>query len=102
MPKDLLVTACSDVRAGIKAQANIQELGIWLQKAVAVAMQRRSREGVEEAQIGGAYGEYFLEEDTGQGPRMLSNISIGLEEPSARFELWTQYKAIVDQLYPAT
>jgi len=102
LPEDILITAASDaVRIGIKANTNVQELGRWLQKSVAVAMKAQTRDGIEEAlDLVDAYGEYFLSEDTGKGPLLLGNILAALEEPSARYELWEQYKTLVGQLYP--
>jgi hypothetical protein len=102
LPEEILITTASDaVRVGIKAGINIQELGRWLQKAVSVAMKTQTRDGIEEAlDLVDAYGEYFLSEDTGKGPLLLGNILAALEEPSARYELWEQYKTLVGQLYP--
>ncbi len=104
LPKDLLVTACSDaVRSGFKAKTNIQELGLWLQKAVSAAMSMHTQEGIEEAlDLVDAYGELFLKEDSGKGPLLIGHILAILEEPAARNELWETFKRIVNQLYPAT
>ena len=103
LPRDVLITLCSDaVRAGIKSGANMQELGQWLQKAVATAMSSHTKDGVEEAlDLIDAYGDYFLNEDSGKGALLLGNILAALEESAARYELWEQYKNLVDQLYPA-
>jgi hypothetical protein len=102
LPKGLLITAASDaVRIGIKAGANIQELGRWMQKAVQTAMSSHNRDGIEEAlDLIDAYGEYFLSEESGKGPLLLGHMLAALEEPSARYELWEQYKNLVGQLYP--
>lgn len=102
LPLDLFITAASEaVRCGLKAKANMQELGQWLQKAVAASMSKKSREGIEEAlDLIDAYGEAFLDEDSGKGPLIVGNVLAALEEPSARYELWEQYKNLVDQLYP--
>jgi hypothetical protein len=103
LPKALLITAASDaVRVGIKSGANIQELGRWLQKAVQAAMGSQNRDGIEEAlDLIDAYGQHFLMEGSGKGPLLLGNMLASLEEPSARYELWEQYKNLVGQLYPA-
>ncbi len=103
LPNEVVITLCSDtVRAGIKSKANIQELGQWLQKAVAIALGFHSKQGIEEAlDLIDAYGEYFFIEDSGKGPLLLGNILAVLEEPAARFELWEEYKSLVGQLYPA-
>ncbi len=103
LPNEVLITLCSDtVRAGIKSKANIQELGQWLQKGVAISLGFHTKEGIEEAlDLIDAYGEYFFIEDSGKGPLLLGNILAVLEEPAARYELWEEYKSLVGQLYPA-
>lgn len=103
LPKELLINACSDaVRLGMKAHINIQELGRWLQKGVAVSMSVHTKENIEDAlDLIDAYGDYFLKEETGKGAMLLGNILAALEEPAALHELWEQYKALVAQLYPA-
>ena len=83
--------------------ADIQELGRWLEMGVAVALHRHSKNGIEEAlDLIDAYGEHFLSEDTGKGALILGNLLAALEEPAARFELWEDYKALINQLYPIT
>ena len=102
LPKNEIVALCNDIlRIGLKAQTNFQELGRWLEKAVATAMSRQDRAGIEEAlDILDAYSEYFVSEDSSKAPLLLGNILAALEEPSARFELWEEYKTLVEQLYP--
>ena len=102
LPDDYLTTLCSDiVRIGIKANENIQELGRWLEMGIAVALHRHTKDGIEEAlDLIDAYGENFLSEDTGKGALILGNLLAALEEPAARFELWEEYKALINQLYP--
>jgi hypothetical protein len=96
-----LVTAYSEaLRSGIKAGANMQELSLCLQKAIAIAMSQKSQEGIEDAiDLIDAYGEFFLNENSGKGPLLLGNILAALEEPAAKFELWDKFKALVDQFY---
>lgn len=102
LPTDLLITICSDiVRYGIKAETSIQEIGRWLEKAVFCAMSRQNKAGMEEAlDLIDAYGEHFLSEPSGKGGLLLGNMLGILEEPAARYELWTQYKELIDNLYP--
>lgn len=104
LPDDYLTTLCSDiVRIGVKAQENIQELGRWLEMGIAVAMHRHSKDGIEEAlDLIDAYGEHFLTEETGKGALILGNLLAALEEPAARYELWEEYKVLINQLYPMT
>ncbi len=102
LPKEYATTLCSDlIRMGIRAQVNIQEITRWLQKGVSIAMSYQSREGVAEAiDFMDAYGEFFLNEDSGKGPLLLGSILAAIEEPAARYELWDEYKDLLNQLYP--
>ncbi|MEI8025753.1 MAG: hypothetical protein WCI18_05315 [Pseudomonadota bacterium] len=102
LPDGHLTALCNDtVRIGIKAKANPQELGIWLEMGVAVAIHRHSHDGIQEAlDFIDAYGEHFLNEESGKGALILGNLLAVLEEPAARFELWDTYKALINQLYP--
>ena len=64
-------------------------------------MSRKSRDGIEESlDLVDAYGEFFLTEESGKGAMLLGSILVALEEPSARFELWEDYKNLIGQLYP--
>lgn len=102
LPKEYMTTLCSDlIRMGLKAHASVQEISRWLQKGVSVAMSYQSREGIAEAlDFMDAYGEHFLNEDSGKGPLLLGSILAAIEEPAARYELWDEYKTLVNQLYP--
>ena len=104
LTKELMISLSSEaVRTGIKAQANMQELGHWLHKGVSIAMDQHSRQGIEDAlDLVDAYGEFFLSEDSGKGTMLLGNVLAALEEPAARYELWEEYKTLVGQLYPET
>lgn len=102
LSRSVFVSLCSEaVRAGLKSKANMQELGQWLQKGVAAAMCSHSKEGVEEAlDLIDAYGSSFLADETGKGQLLLGSTLAMLEESAARYELWEQYKQLVNQLYP--
>ena len=102
LPPELVVTICSDVvRMGIKASITVQEVGRWLEKAVYCCMCQKNRVGIEEAlDLIDAYGEHFLHEESGKGALLIGNMLGALEEPAARFELWTEFKDLIDQLYP--
>lgn len=102
LPPDYKTTICNDiVRLGIRCNASIQDISHWLEKGVSVAMSYKSRDGVAEAlDFIDAYGEFFLRENSGKGPLLMGNILAAIEEPSARYELWEEYKALLNQLYP--
>ena len=98
---DGLVAVYSEaIRTGIKSNTNMQELSLCLQKAIAIAMSQKTKEGIEDAiDLIDAYGEFFLNESTGKGPLLLGNILAALEEPAAKFELWDKFKSLVNQFY---
>lgn len=102
LPREYATTLCSElIRMGIKADINIQEISRWLQKGVSIAMSYQNREGIAEAlDFIDAYGEFFINDDSGKGPLIIGSILAAIEEPAARFELWEEYKAMVNQLYP--
>lgn len=102
LPDEYLTTLCSDIiRIGIKADENIQELGRWLEIAVAVSLHQNSRFGVEEAlDFIDVYSEFFIEEPTGKGALLLGNLLSAVEERAARFGLWEEYQSLINQLYP--
>lgn len=102
LPKEYATTLYSDlIRMGMKAKINIQEISRWLQKGVSTAMSHQNRDGVAEAlDFMDAYAEYFLTEDSIKGPLLLGSILAAIEEPAARYELWEEYKSLVNNLYP--
>ncbi|MCY4380953.1 MAG: hypothetical protein OXC40_05245 [Proteobacteria bacterium] len=103
LPDEYLTTLCSDiVRIGIKAGENFQELGRWLEMAVAVSLHRSTKEGVEEAlDLIDAYSEDFFNEPSGKGALLLGNLLSAIEERAARFGLWEDYQSLINQLYPS-
>lgn len=100
LPDDYLTSLCSDiVRIGLKAGENIQELGRWLEMAVAVALHRNTQGGVEEAlDFIDAYSEAFLQEASGKGALLLGNLLAAVEERAARFGLWEEYQSMMRQI----
>lgn len=102
LPDEYLTSLCSDIiRIGIKAGENFQELGRWLEMAVAVSLHRNQRSGVEEAlDFIDAYSEEFLNEPSGKGALLLGNLISAIEERAARFGLWEEYQSLIHQLYP--
>lgn len=101
LPKEYATTLYSElIRMGIRAEINIQELSRWLQKGVAIAMSYQSQDGVAEAlDFMDAYGEYFLSEKSGKGTLLFGSILSAIEEPAARYELWEEYKELVNKLF---
>ena len=66
-----------------------------------LSLNQHTREGIEEAlDLVDAYSEYFLAEESGKGALLIGNILAALEEPAAKFELWEEYKTLVEALYP--
>lgn len=102
LPDEYLTTLCSDIiRIGIKARENLQELGRWLEMAVAVSLHQNTRFGVEEAlDFIDAYSEDFLNEAAGKGALLLGNLLSAIEERAARFGLWEEYQSLINELFP--
>lgn len=102
LPDDYLTALCSDIlRIGIKSGENFQELGRWLEMAVAVSLHQNTRDGVEEAlDFVDAYSEDFLSEDSGKGALLLGNLLSAIEERAARFGLWEEYQSLIQRLFP--
>lgn len=103
LPYDVCLCVYNDlIRIGIKAKAHLQEVVRWLEKGVSLAMRQQSRSGIEDAlDFIDAYGEFFLNEDSGKGSLLLGGILASIEEPAARYELWEEYKNLINQLYPS-
>ena len=101
MIKETRIELCSEiVRVGLKAFANIQEIGYWLQKAVHYAIEEQDTEGFDEAlDILDAYAESFLNEKTGQGAKLIRNILGSLERLSCKLEKWDDYKKTAKSLF---
>ena len=102
LPGKYVTSLCSEiVRCGLKAKENFQELSHWLEKAIIVALNNQSKDGIEEAlDFVDAYADAFMAEDSAKAPLLLGNILAVLEEPAARFELWEEYKTLVGHIYP--
>lgn len=102
---EIAIHVCSEiVRCGIKSGENIQEIGRWLKKGTEIGLSMFNKHGMEEAlDLVDAYGEVFFSDDFShpQGHPILASILTKLEEPATRFELWGEYKRLVEQLYSA-
>ena len=104
LPRDILINVCTGaIRAGFKASISTPELGQWLQKSIAIAMSYRTKEGLEEAfDILDAYCDDFKQDPSGKGKQILGNIFSVLEASAAHFELWEEYKSLLENVYPAS
>ena len=99
--KSTRIELCSEiVRSGIKASANIQEIGYWLQKAVYYAVEEQDINGFDEAlDLLDAYAEPFLKEKSGQGAKLIQTILGSLENLSCKLERWEDYKKAAQDLF---
>lgn len=98
LTRDIFINLCSDIiRAGIKSDlSNIQELGIWLDRAVSLSISTNTREAIEDAiDLIETYGDFFMKEKSGKGRLILINTLSQIEEPACSKELWKDYKSCV-------
>ena len=97
LPRDLVLSICDEsLRLGIKGKANVQELGIWLRKAIRLAMSVKSRDNINDAlDFMDAYSEFF--ESTPQGLKILESIQTPLNLQVEEFNLAEK----LNQVYPS-
>ena len=100
LPADLLVSLYGDLlRLGGRADANLQELGLWLRKGIQAALANPSKESMLDAlDFIDAYSEHFIQHSTGQGDRVLASVVGPLAEPASRFELHNEWQTLAAQL----
>lgn len=76
VPDDLLLNLCGEcLRLGFKAEANMQELSLWLRKGVAACLTTDTAAGMEEAiDFIDAYSELFAMDADGSGRRLMASV----------------------------
>ncbi len=97
LPRDLIISICDEcLRLGIKGNANMQELGIWLKKAIKSTMAIKTRENIDEAlDIMDAYADHF--ESSTQGQKILESVQVPLNLQVEEFNLAEK----LNQVYPS-
>ncbi|MBP9706036.1 MAG: hypothetical protein KBD78_00225 [Oligoflexales bacterium] len=100
LPKDILLSLYGEaLRLGIKSNENLQELGRWLSKAVAICCNPPNKDGLEEAlDFIDAYGEYFYNDTNSNGRKFISNLLKTLREPVGEFGLSGNYMQVIKGL----
>lgn len=101
LPGELLLSLCGEcLRLGFKAEANLQELSMWLRKGVAASLSSETAHGVEEAlDFIDAYGELFQEESqAAPGRRLLGSVMEGLKREAVSHNLAPQYEVLAKDL----
>lgn len=98
--QDLLLSLCGEcLRLGIKAEANMQELSLWLRKGVAASLTAASPEAIEAAvDFIDAYGDYFLDDPVGGGRRLLGNVLETVKSHAEAMSLSPQFDSLVKDL----
>ena len=93
LPEELLLSAYSEcLRLGTKAEANLQELGYWLRKAVCQGVANPNRDTLEDAlDFVDAFGEYFVQANAEKGRKLLASVIEEIEEPISVFDLTAEY-----------
>lgn len=100
LPADLLSSLCGDcIRLGLKSDANLQELSLWVRKGVAACLKQNTAEGVEDAfDFIDAYGSDLLAADDGKGRRLVINVMDLIRTDAAAFDLLPKYDSLVKEL----
>jgi hypothetical protein len=100
IPCELLVDVCNDcLRLGIKAQVNLQELGVWMRKIVDLAHNTPSEQALENVlDFIDAYGTHFAKAPGEQGRKLLRGIMGGLKETFEQHGLTPRLDALTQEL----
>jgi hypothetical protein len=100
VPEDLLLQLCGEcLRLGFKAEANLQELSLWLRKGVAACLVADSAAAIEEAlDFIDAYGENFHPIEGGSGKRLLGNVLDNLRAQAESHNMTPQVEVLVKDM----
>lgn len=100
VPDDLLLNLCGEcLRLGFKAEANLQELSLWLRKGVAACLVADSPAAIEEAlDFIDAYTEPFSTEADGSGKRLLGNVLENLKIQAESHNMAPQLAVLVKDM----
>lgn len=102
LSKENFVNLCSNIiRSGIRSKgANLQEISLWLKKAVEKSLEDYSQESLEDAlDLIETYSNYFMQERTGKGMKALIDILGLIETPACELQLWQAYKSCADNIF---
>lgn len=100
VPDDLLLNLCGEcLRLGFKAEANMQELSLWLRKGVAACLITDSPAAIEEAlDFIDAYSELFAVETDGSGKRLVGNVLENLRLQAESHNMAPQVAVLVKDM----
>ena len=100
IPEDLLLNLCGEcLRLGFKAEANLQELSMWLRKGVAACLIADTQESLEEAlDFIDAYSDAFVEGPEGRGLRLIGNVMESLKISAESHNMTPRYAAFAKDL----
>lgn len=100
IPPDLLLDVCGDcMRLGIKAQVNLQELGVWLRKVVDQASVNPTEQSLEDLlDFVDAYGSHFTSTPGDQGRKFLRGILNSLKDVYGKFGLSEKLDGLAREL----
>ncbi len=98
IPEELVPTLCSDcLRLGIKGNVNMQELSQWFKKGVAALISAPSRYA-DAIDFLDAFGDYFMQDESGKGARVLGSTIVTLRDKLEDNELIGQLQCVLDDL----
>lgn len=100
IPDELLLNLCGEcLRLGMKSDANLQELSQWLRKGVAACLAAGTTAATEDAiDFIDAYGEYFMEDTTDRGKRLISAVLESVKVQAVTHNLTPRFDTLVQDL----
>ena len=99
LPEDLLVSLCGEcLRLGTKGGANLQEMSLWLRKAIAACTRVNSADSIDDAlDFLDAYGEYFADDGDDRGRRLLTSVLGEVRLAAVAHNLSSRYDGLVKE-----
>jgi hypothetical protein len=96
----LLVSVCGDcIRIGQKSGANVQELGLWMRRAINAAALSCHQDNIEDAlDFIDAYAEPFSQDKSGIGAKILQTAVTTLQSPAFECNLAAEWSHLQTSL----
>ncbi len=89
IPFELMQLVAGDcLRLGAKCQANLQEMSQWLRKGIQACLAGGTIDAIEEAiDFLDAYGDYFVDDGSEPGKRLLRSVVESVKDAASHHEL---------------
>lgn len=100
LPKDIMIELSSEcLRLGIKSDANLQELSLWLRKGIEACTIIGTQDALENGlDFLDAYAPHFMRDGDGRGRRLLEHALENLCQGSSLLQSNPQYMNLIKEL----